>query len=314
MVHDKLSGGEINRQLAKEAAKVLKLKQTVVLASASDGVRRICDGLGLSAGDQIVVSPLAPAYWIEVLSRNGLVPLFADVLESSPVLDPASVAALLPAGPKAVVADCCLGYLPDVPALTALGLPVIEDMTHGAGGRLAGQAVGTQGAAVLMHFSPETLMAGAGGCLVGFRNPTLEEDDLATEWDTLSDLGSALILSQWQDAESFAEKKREHFRHLFHRLPRAYRQPKQAGDGEPVLPWFPILVESGAKEVLSHARKKAVEADWAFRHRPHLNVDSAADFCPRARYFLFHTLVFPLYSTFSLKELELLGKVISSLP
>ena len=112
----------------------------------------------------------------------------------------------------------------------------------------------------------------------------------------------------------FAEKKREHFRHLFLRLPKAYRQPKQHGDGETVLPWFPILVESGAKDVLTYSRKKAVEADWAFRNQPYLNADSAVDFCPRARTFLFRTLVFPLYSTFSLKEIDLLGKVISSLP
>lgn len=314
MVHDRLASGEVTRSLGKEIVKSLGLKEGLVLASVGDSIRRLVRALGLVAGDKVLLSPLAPAYWEPHLQNQGLVPLFADVTENSPVLDVESVRSLLGEGPKAVIADCCLGFLPDVAALAALGLTVIEDLSQGLGGRFDGQPVGTRGTAVLIQFSPESLVAGAGGCFVGFRTVPEAAVVETAPWESLSDLGSALILSQWRDAEVFAEKKREHFRHLFHRLPKGYRPPKQVGDGDPVMPWFPVLVESGAKDVLAHSRKKAVEADWAFRTQPHLNVDSDLDFCPRARSFLFHTLVFPLYATISVKELDLLGKVISSLP
>lgn len=311
LVHDRLAGGEVNRMLCREIAKSLALKEALVFASVNDAIRCLLVGLGLKGGDAVILSPLAPPYWVPALEAQGVTPLFADVLADSPVLDPELVSALIPSA-KAIVADSCLGYVPDVKALAATGLPVIEDGSQGLGGRLDGERVGTLGQAVLVHFAPETLVAGAGGCLAGFR--TAPEASQASEWEALSDLGAALILSQWRDAEVFAEKKREHFRHLFHRLPKAYRQPRQPGDGEPVMPWFPVLVESGAKDVVAYCRKKAVEVDWAFRNQPYLNAETATDFCPRARTFLFRTLVFPLYSTFSLKEIELLGKVISSLP
>jgi dTDP-4-amino-4,6-dideoxygalactose transaminase len=314
MVHDRLASGEIQHQLSKEIAKTLALKEAVVLVGANDAIRRIVQGLGLSAGDRVVLSPLAPPYWVPSLSALGLVPVFADVQADSPVLDPVPVAALVADGAKAVVADCCLGFVPDVEALAALGCLVIEDISQGLGSRWAGQAVGTRGAAVVAQFAPETLVAGAGGCLAGFRRAPAVDGIETPTWESLSDLGAALILSQWKDMDVFAEKKREHFRHLFHRMPRGYHQPRQAGEGDPVTPWFPVLAESGAKEILAHSRKRAVEADWAFRHQPHLNADSPSDFCPRARTFLFRTLVFPLYSTITLKELDLLGKVISSLP
>jgi len=309
LVHDRLAGGEINRLLVKEVTRSLNLKDAAVCASVSDAVRRALLGLGCEPGDRVLLSPLAPPYWAEGLDRLGLVPVFVDVLETSPVMDPTAAAALAP-GAKALVADCCLGFLPDVESLVALGVPVIEDITHGLGGTFGGRAVGTVGAAVLVHFSPETLVAGAGGALVGFR--LAQELELAP-WEALSDLGAALILSQWKDAQTFAERKREHFRRLFVKL-RSHPQPKQVGDAEPVFPWFPILVESGAKDILAWARKHAVEADWAFRNQPHLNLDSSSDFCPRARSFLFRTLVFPLYSTISERDLTDLGKVISSLP
>lgn len=309
LVHDRLAGGEVNRLLVKELGRSLLLKDVVVCASVSDAVRRVLSGLGCVPGDRVVLSPLAPLYWVEGLGRLGLVPVFADVHEVSPVLDPLAVAPLV-GGAKAVIADCCLGFLPDVEALSALGLPVIEDISHGMGGSLGGRPVGTLGTAVLAHFSPETLVAGAGGALVGFRQA--QEVALAP-WEALSDLGAALILSQWKDAELFAERKREHFRRLFVKL-RSHPQPKQIGDAEPVFPWFPILVESGAKDIVAWARKHAVEADWAFRNQPQLNLDSSMDLCPRARSFVFRTLVFPLYSTISERDLSDLGKVISSLP
>ena len=313
MVHDRLASGEITRQLAREGARLLQLREVEVYASAGDAVGRLVRGLGLSSGDKVVLSPLAPPYWAEILPRLGLVPLWADVLADSPVLDPAAVAALLPETPKLVVADTCLGFLPDMEALSALGLPVVEDVSQGLGGTFGGQSAGTRGAGTVVRFAPETLVAGAGGALAGFRTRTQEPSDDGSRWDYLSDLGSALVLSQWKDADAFAEKKREHFRYLFHRLPKGYRQPRQHGDADPVMPWFPVIVDSGAKDVLAYARKKAVEADWAFRHQPQLNADTP-EFCPHARFFLVHTVVFPLYAIFSSKELELVGKVIGSLP
>jgi dTDP-4-amino-4,6-dideoxygalactose transaminase len=312
MVHDKLASGEITRQLGREAAKALQLKEAAVYASVEGAVGRLVRGLGLKPGDKVVVSPLAPPYWGASLTRLGLTPLWADVLEESPVLDPVAVSALLSEEPKLIVADTCLGYLPDVDALSAFGLPVVEDIGQGLGGISGGLAAGTRGVGVLVSFAPETLVAGAGGALAGFRKPAIEEEDEDARWEYLSDLGAALILSQWKDAETFAEKKREHFSYLFHRLPKGYRQPRQPGDASPVFPWFPVVVESGAKDVLAYARKKAVEADWAFRHQTAFADD--AGFCPRARFFLSHTVVFPLYAIISSKELELVGKVIGSLP
>jgi dTDP-4-amino-4,6-dideoxygalactose transaminase len=311
MVHDRLASGEITRQLSREATRLLQLREAAVYASVGDAIGCLIRGFGLQAGDKVILSPLSPPYWLQVLLRLGLEPLWADVLEDSPVLDPDAVKALVSQEPKLIVADACLGFLPDVEALSTSGIPVIEDISQGLGGVFAGQTAGARGAAVLVFFSPETLVAGAGGALAGFRSRI--EMDEESRWEHLSDLGSALVLSQWKDVDEFAEKKREHFRYLFHRLPKGYRQPRQSGDADPVMPWFPIIVESGAKDVLAYARKKAVEADWAFRHQPQLNTDTP-DFCPRARFFLVHTVVFPLYSIVSSKELELIGKVIGSLP
>lgn len=314
MVHDRLAGGEVNRQLGRELEKSLGLSRAEVLASVNDAIGLICRRLSLKAGDAVILSPLAPPYWLPALESRGLRPLFCDVLADSPVLDPTGIAVLLEEQPKALVADCCLGYLPDYTLLKSFGVPVVEDFSQGMGGVWSNGVSGAWGDAVLAVFSPESLVAGTGGCLAGFRGQEPQGWQGASPWEALSDLGSALILSQWKDSALFVERKKEHFRHLFHRLPRHYRLPKQDGDAQAVHPWFPVMVDSGAKDVLAYARKKAVEADWAFRDLPAFHADQPPEFCPKARSFLYRTLIFPLYATISLKEIDLLGKVISSLP
>lgn len=314
LVHDRLTSGELNTQLAKTLAKAWSLKDGQVFASVTDAVNRLVDGLELRPGDRVALSPLAPAYWADLLPRCGLVPVFVDVLPDSPVLDPVLVEeARDQGGLRAVVADCCLGYLPDVTGLRALGLTVIEDLSHGLGGDGSESAPGTQGNAVLCVFSPETLIAGAGGAFAGLRQAR-PGAAAAESWALLSDLGASLILSQWDDLGDLAGRKREQFRLLFLRLAKGYSQPKQAGDARPVHPWFPVLVESGAKDVLSYSRKEAVEADWAFRRQGTSDPPSGFGDCPHARSFLFRSLIFPLYATLSTKELERLAKVLSSLP
>lgn len=312
LVHDRLAGGEVNRALTKELSKGLKLAQAWVFGAVGDAAQGVLRGLGLRPGDRVVLSPLAAPYWFQALQRLGLVAVWADTTEEAPVIDAAAaVARAQETEARVVVADCCLGFVPDVAALQGAGLTVIEDIGQGLGGVWAGQPVGTRGDAVLMHFAPETLVAGAGGALAGFRHGADREEP--GDWELLSDLGASLVLSQWQDRETFAERKREHFRRLFVKL-KSYRPPKQPGEGEAVLPWFPLLVESGAKDLLAWARKHAVEADWAFRHQPYLNAETEAGFCPRAKRFLFQTVVFPLYASISERDLGDLGKVLSSLP
>lgn len=309
MVHDRLTGGDTNRLLSKEIARGLDLKDCSVLASVSDGVRRILTGLGLVSGDSVALSPLAPPYWSAVMAELGIVPEYCDVDPRSPVLAD-SLVDQMKSRCRAVVADCCLGYIPNLPALARSGLLVIEDISQWLGGRW-GQPVGTFGHGVLISFSPETLVAGAGGCAVGFRAVSSAQPE--REWESLSDLGASLILSQWKDRAEFSEKKTDHFRRLFLKL-KGHRPPVQLGEGEAVFPWFALVVDQGAKEVLAHARRHAVEADWAFRNLPHFHSDSERDFCPNARSFLFKTLVFPLYANISERDLTDLGKVLSSLP
>ncbi len=315
VLQDQQDSRSYYERLKHELGESFATPQTALYASASSAVISLLQASGLIPGDRVLLSVLAPGYWAQGLLAAGIEIVWSDVASTVPVLDIAELAGSGSfEGIKAVVADTALGYLPALELLHGNSFQVIVDFSQGLGGTVMQKPVSNWGDWVLASFGSESLLAGPGGCVIGRRKRSSEQPLEPMVWDRLSEMVCALVLSQWSDVETLSEGKRENFRVLFHRLSRRVSQPHQPGDAYPVLPVFPVVVDSGAKEVLWFARKHAVEADWAFRDHRWWPGLEASDAFPNARKFVQHTLAFPLYSSFGSKELELLGKVLASLP
>lgn len=315
VLQDKLGSGEYYDRLKRELGESFAISQTALYASPLSAVLALVQASGLVAGDRVVLSVLAPGYWVQGLLASGIEVVWSDVASTVPLLDLAELVRQRRfEGVKAVVADTTLGYIPALELVQDLPVQVFVDFSQGLGGTLMQKPVSNWGDWILATLGSESLLAGPGGCVLGRRKRSSEPHLEPLVWDRLSEMVCALVLSQWSDVEALAEGKRENFRILFHRLSRRVSQPRQPGEAYPVLPFFPVLVESGAKEVVAFARKNSVEADWAFRDHQWWPAIEASDGFPHARKFVQHTLAFPLYSSFGSKELELLGKVLASLP
>jgi len=316
MVHDRLVAGEMTAQLTKEILRSWKLAQGELLCSVNEAAARLLKGMNLQSGARVALSALAPQYWHVALLRRGLVPVVQDVEKEIPVLGQSAAFGLKSAGLQAVILDCALGYIPDIPGFEELGIPIILDISQALGGEYRGRSLAHFGSAVLSAFGIETLMAGAGGCFWGLRDATPESlgDSEDCAWERLPDLTAALIFSQWKDLADFVDKKREHLRFLKQKVSLPYFVPEVTGACVPIHPWLTVVVESGAKDVMNYTRKKLITVDWAFRGRTESSNSSTTHDFPCARYFQSHALLFPLYANMSRSELDLLSKVLASLP
>jgi len=281
-------------------------------------VAQVVRTLGLLPGDSVVLSPLARGYWKAGLAAAGIRCLWADVGLESPVLSWESVSEVVDGCVKAVILDTCLGYQPDYESFRGKLPFLIHDFSQGIGGTQNEQPLWGFGDVVFVGFSNDSLLAGPGGCAVSFRGAAAAAEWLdalaVAPWEKMSDVGASLVLSQWSDIPELAEGKRSHARYLFQRLAKQYSQPRNFGDSVAVGPYFPVLVDSSPKEVISFGRRHAVEVEWAFREDGEQGNTEALANCPHARRFVAHTLAFPLYSVFGSQELENLGKVLASLP
>lgn len=138
----------------------------------------------------------------------------------------------------------------------------------------------------------------------------------------LPDMNAALGLSQVRELSRFLHKRSEIGRLFRDALLRSRHSPLLE-EGEGVDFTFPILVKDGRPEVRRYAEKRGIQSEAAFTNaaaaveegaRGAAGEAGAGAAFPRAQQLLWRGLLFPLYPSLGRKDVQLMCKVLSTLP
>jgi dTDP-4-amino-4,6-dideoxygalactose transaminase len=103
-------------------------------------------GLELTAGDEIMTSPYTYGVSISVILHNNCIPTFADVLEGTGLIDPASVRERITGRTRALLVPHIFGTPADMTELCGIAeehkLAIIEDGSQAHGARHRGKRIG----------------------------------------------------------------------------------------------------------------------------------------------------------------------------
>jgi perosamine synthetase len=320
IVSDRIGPGEISRDLASRACRLLGMSGGVSVSHPYLALSLAFESLNLAAGDCVVLSALSPALHVRAALDRGLKPLLADVEPDSGAMDPKEIEKLLPRGPKAIVVHHTLGIVVDVEALKGFGIPLVEDGSQALGGKGGTGPCGGMGEISVVGLSPEDIVTCGGGALVlaKSRNASAQLKRIAEGsplYAPLADMNAALGFSQLQALERFIAARREIQAAYAQSLMKSrHRTLVQKTEAENVLCAFPVALADGMKEARAYAMKKNVEAVPAFAESA-VSRDDAADFpCPHARSLMLRCLLFPLYPMLGRRDVETVQKVLASLP
>jgi dTDP-4-amino-4,6-dideoxygalactose transaminase len=131
----------------------------------------------------------------------------------------------------------------------------------------------------------------------------------------LTDYNAALGIAQLRDLPSSLAKRRELEEKFQMELSRTkHRTFKQEGAGGSGCFAFPVVLESGMKDVIIHAKRNGIEAAPAFEQ----SIISGEGFpegeCPGARSLAMRCVLFPLHEKMSAKDATIMAKVLATLP
>lgn len=167
--------GSFIRAFEEELARRIERRHVVAVSSGTTAVELALLGLGIGAGDEVVVPALtfvAPAAMVRAV---GATPVFADLDPATWTLDPAHVGRLITERTRAILTVDVLGHPCDYDRLAAFGLPIVEDAAQAHGARYKGRAAGSFGAVSTLSFhANKTIATGEGGC-VGTDDEALHE-------------------------------------------------------------------------------------------------------------------------------------------
>jgi dTDP-4-amino-4,6-dideoxygalactose transaminase len=324
LVEDKIGPGEQSRLLIQIAREKLKFDYCMGLRSPAIALYTALKALNLEDGKGVVISGLSPLYYARVIEDLRLRPLYCDVLPSSAVMGRETVEKVVSSRPdgldvRAVVIHHTLGYVPDTAAVTELGLPVIEDCSQSVGTFAGEVSAGSAGVFTIQGLEERDMLTAGSGALLYAANRRdasvlRNVGELPPEYG-LPDMNAAMGVVQFRESAKNLEKRRE--------IAKVYNQSAMRTRHKRFVQnenWeynnyaFPLILETGMKDVKAYAKRKDIVVESAFENTPAGIGAFPPEHCPEAYSLSLRTVLFPLYPRLTASEIEKVSKLILTLP
>ena len=351
MVDEHLGPGDTTVRLIQTVKEIIGCDGAIALRSPSLALEYALRALELPKGSGIMLSALAPAWQILTVEKLGYEAVVLDVKEDDGLISVAAVEEGIKKGGRLLILTESMGILPDIHAFLAFGLPVIEDISQSAlsyypvekgedsssseNGTSSepssettdstveefGRRAGMYGVYTIFGMEEKDIITAGGGAVLfapGRREWTVLKKyaDEAPFTDLMPDMNAALA---WVELKEFNRNETVR-RELFTAYSRAimsgsHKTFVRAVDSGSTIYSFPVVLNSGFKDVKAYAHKKGIEVRQAFENSViALRQSELAGSCICANSLLLRCALFPLYPRLGQKDAGKIVKVLMTLP
>jgi dTDP-4-amino-4,6-dideoxygalactose transaminase len=267
----------------REFAAFCGAHSAIGVANGTDALTIALRALGVGEGDDVVVPSFTFYASAEAIPPTGARPVFCDVDPETFCVTPETVRAALTPRTKAVIAVHLFGNVAPVPAIEALGVPVVEDAAQAAGSTSSAGRPGALGELATFSFFPSKNLGcfGDGGAITA-RDDALADrirmlrfhgsrDKVRFEHvgynSRLDELQAAILRVQLPHLQQWAEGRRAAARHYEHAgLGELVELPRPVDGTAPA--WHLFVVRSEAIEDLAAALRRAGHGHKAYYRTP----------------------------------------------
>jgi len=354
MVDEKIGPGEINARFIQSVKEFFGCAGALALRSPDIGVKYALMACGIPEGSKIMISALAPYWQLFAVKQSGYEPLILDVDPLTSCVTPEIVEQGIKDGGRLLILHESLGVLPDIEGIIGLGIPVIEDVSQSAGAMIVEKEEGGDQNQKKNEEQNQEIKGKKAGSFGVFSICALEEHDIITsgggailmapgrrEWPVLKqltenmpgiqmlpDINAALGLVQLKEYKRNEQVRKEIF-NLYNRSIMVGKNKTFVRDldyGSAAYS-FPVILNSGFKDVKQYTSKKDIEIVSAFSdsvigvleklkenllEEEKLPYDCSA--CKNAKSLYLRTALFPLYPRLSRSQIDKIAKVLGTLP
>jgi dTDP-4-amino-4,6-dideoxygalactose transaminase len=167
-----ITTGPKTRQFAAEFTQYLGGIDALPLNSCTAGLHTALVTSGVSAGDEVITTPMTFAASVNVIEHVGATPVMVDVEPDTLNIDPALVEKAVSARTRAIIAVHYSGHPAELDRLRKIAwrhnLVLIEDAAHALPAKYKGVYIGSgPNPAAFSFYATKNLTTGEGGMLTG---------------------------------------------------------------------------------------------------------------------------------------------------
>ncbi len=175
------------RAFATEFAKFAGAERAIATANGTISLELALKGLGIGAGDEVIVSPRSYVASAAAIVNVGARPIFTDVDRDTQNITAETIEAVLSTRTRAVICVHLAGWPCDMALADSERLFVIEDCAQAHGASYRGRSVGSIGHVGCWSFCQDKIMTtgGEGGMV------TTNSDELWSRMWSMNDQGKS---------------------------------------------------------------------------------------------------------------------------
>ncbi|MBO5137370.1 MAG: DegT/DnrJ/EryC1/StrS aminotransferase family protein [Spirochaetaceae bacterium] len=331
MVDEKIGPGEMNVRLTQVVKEFLNIDGCVAFRSPNIALKYALEAIDLPLESGVMISALAPIWQFQTIMALGYKPILLDVSVDTALVFQESVEQGIKNGGRLLLLTHTMGNIPDMDSLLAFGIPIIEDISQSLGAfrhlppkedtdEVEIQKAGTMGVYSIMGLEERDIVTGGGGAVL--IAPSRREwivlkhlVEKAPSTDILPDLNSALAFVQLKEFNRNHQIRQDIFE-AFQKALMSSRHKTflRTQNGVSAAYTFPVLLNSGFKDVKQYAARKGVEIGYAFENSVAEYLKEELADCVNAKSLLLRTANFPLYPRLGNSQVSSIIKVLGTLP
>lgn len=338
MVDEKIGPGDLNSRLIQNVKESFSFSGGVAVRSPSLALKYALKALDLPKDAKIMISALAPSWHLFAVQDAGYEALILDVDSASALVTPEIVENGIKDNGRLLLLSETFGSLPNMESFLSLGIPIIEDISESAGAFLEdeiapdapplkegekpkGKYAGNFGVYAILGLEEHDVITSGGGAIVlasGRREWSALKavTDSIPKIDRLPDINCALGWIQLKEYNRNETSRKEIYA-LYQRVVLSGKNKtllREMGSASTV--WsFPLIVNSGFKDVSQYAAKKDIEVHLAFEDSVFaIKNEELSSVCKNAKVLYLRCVLFPLYPRLTHSQVEKISKVLVTLP
>jgi len=325
MTSGHVAGGPYLSQMESTLAKTMGTQHAVGVGSGLAALRLTLKALDIRQGSEVLV----PAYSCVALANAvlalGAVPVPVDIRRDDWNIDPDKAKKAITKKTSAVIAVNTFGAPASIEKFQTMGIPVIEDASHGFGVKMKGLILGGRGtASVVSFYATKFIGAGEGGAILtrqsdiaakvaSWRDYSNQPMDGGCLNDKMTDLEAALVSSQLKRLHDNIRSRQKVAQRYHLWLSAASHQSKQfkLPSFTSARVWYRYVIDLSTLPVVSIIqklrRRGIIAANPITNWRP-----KGSQPCPIADYAYQHLLSLPCYPALTLNQQRLVCRSLSA--
>ena len=203
--------GQLSVDLHRNLESTFQLSHSLLCSSGTISVELALRGIGVKAGDEVILSAYDFPGNFRSIEAVGAVPVLVDVVTGGWVIDPKQVPIAVSEKTVAIIVSHLHGQIADVKAIQQYAkshdLKIIEDVCQSPGAQFAGELLGTFGDVATFSFGGSKLLsAGRGGAVLSNDEAIIQRAKIfahrGNDAFPLSQIQAALLLPQLEQLQS----------------------------------------------------------------------------------------------------------------